>query len=221
VSHELRTPMTSIRGFIEGILDGTIPEEKHRYYLNIVREETNRLNRLVNDLLDLAKMEAGEKKLNISTFDINELIRISIIKMERLITEKKIEVTANFEQENMKVLADPDAIERVLINLIHNAIKFTPDEGMIVARTWSDKEKVYVSIEDSGIGIEKQEIDLIWERFHKSDRSRSQDKTGTGLGLAIIKNIINDHKEKIWVESEPGYGSKFIFTLEKVKNSNN
>jgi len=218
VSHELRTPMTSIRGFIDGILDGIIPPEKHREYLMIVRDETDRLNRLVNDLLDLAKMESGEISLNIKTFNINELIRRCIIKFENMIVEKEIQIGAIFETEEMFVNADSDAIERVIYNLIHNALKFTPQGGKIEIVTSSHKDKVLVSVEDNGIGISSEEIDLIWERFYKSDKSRSRDKSGTGLGLAIIKNIINEHGQKIWVESELGKGAKFTFTLERASN---
>ena len=219
VSHELRTPMTSIRGFIEGILDGTIPPDRQEYYLSIVRDETNRLNRLANDLLDLAKMEAGEVTLNLKPFDINELVRRCIIKLETLLLSKNIFVEADFEEEGMFVNADADAIERVLYNLVHNAIKFTPENGRIKITTKAQKDKVLVSIKDNGTGIEKDELDMIWERFYKTDKSRSRDKTGTGLGLAIVKNIINEHGQKIWVESEPGKGTEFIFTLEGSENS--
>lgn len=220
VSHELRTPMTSIKGFIEGILDGTIPEESHKYYLTIVRDETTRLSRLVNDLLDLAKMEAGEMNFQSKDFNINELIRRSIIKLEHYITSKDLQVEADFEEEELYANADSDAIERVLINLLHNAIKFTPEKGKIKLTTSKHKDKINVSIEDNGLGIEKDEIDLIWDRFHKSDKSRSKDKSGTGLGLAIVKNIISEHNQEIWVESELGRGAKFTFTLAAIKNSN-
>ncbi|NSW90985.1 MAG: HAMP domain-containing protein [Firmicutes bacterium] len=217
VSHELRTPMTSIRGFIEGILDGTIPHEKQKEYLGIVRDEVVRLNRLVNDLLDLARMEAGEIRIVLTDFNINELIRRCIIKLESIITEKNLEVMANFEEEDVFVNADMDAIERVLLNLIHNAVKFTPEGGIIVLSTsTAQKDKVLVCVADNGIGIEKDELDMIWERFYKSDKSRSQDKSGTGLGLAIVKNLINEHGQDIWVESEVGKGTTFYFTLKRV-----
>ncbi|MCX8130175.1 MAG: cell wall metabolism sensor histidine kinase WalK [Clostridia bacterium] len=219
VSHELRTPMTSIRGFIDGILDGVIPPEKHADYLKIVRDETSRLNRLVNDLLDLARMEAGETKLTLKNFDINELIRRCIIKLEAIIERKGILVEASFEEEDMLVNADADAIERVIINLVHNAIKFTDEKGKISLSTYSQKGKIYVSVQDTGIGIEKDELNLIWDRFYKSDKSRGKDKTGTGLGLAIIKNIVNEHKQEIWVESEVGEGTRFTFTLDKRVDS--
>lgn len=216
VSHELRTPMTSIRGFIEGILDGTIPPEKQKDYLVIVRDETDRLNRLVNDLLDLARMQSGEARLNYKDFDVNELIRRCIIKLENQIVEKNLVVEANFEEEGMLVHADPDAIERVIINLIHNAVKFTNNNGRITISSQSQKDKVLVSVKDNGIGIDKDEINMIWERFYKSDKSRSKDKSGTGLGLAIIKSIINEHNQNIWVESELGKGSEFTFTLSRA-----
>lgn len=216
VSHELRTPMTSIKGFIEGILDGVIPPEKQRDYLLIVKEESERLNRLVNDLLDLARMESGELNLTYKVFNINELLRRCVIKMESLIVSKDLQVEANFEEEDMYVNADPDAIERVVLNLIHNAVKFTPEGGKITILDMYQKDKVHISIEDTGIGIDREELDRIWERFYKSDKSRSKDRTGTGLGLAIIKNLINEHGQTIWVESETGKGTKFTFTLEKA-----
>ncbi len=219
VSHELRTPMTSIRGFIEGILDGTIPDEKHEDYLLIVRDEINRLNRLVNDLLDLAKMEAGELKLNIRPFDVNELIRLCVIKNETLITSKNLEIEANFDSENLMVTGDKDSIERVVINLLHNAVKFSNENGKIILETVKNKDKVLISVKDEGIGIDENEQKRIWDRFFKSDKSRGKDKTGTGLGLAIVKNIINEHKQEIWVESEIGAGTKFTFSMDIYKHN--
>lgn len=215
VSHELRTPMTSIRGFVEGILDGTIPQERQNHYLTIVRDETNRLNRLVNDLLDLARMEAGEMKISLMTVDINELLRKCVIKLETLLLEKELTVDADFEEDDILVKADADAIERVVYNLMHNAIKFTPPGGNIKLLTFVQKDKVEVTVKDNGAGIDDEELDMIWDRFYKSDKSRSRDKTGTGLGLAIVRNIINEHGQKIWVESKAGEGTSFTFTLER------
>ncbi|TYQ12949.1 UNVERIFIED_CONTAM: signal transduction histidine kinase [Acetivibrio alkalicellulosi] len=212
VSHELRTPMTSISGFIEGILDGTIPKNKEREYLTIVRDETSRLNRLTTDLLDLARMESGETQLNYVDFNINELIRRCVIKMENYIVKKDIQIEANFEEEEIFVNGDVDSIERVIINLLHNAIKFVSQNGKIILSTRRYKNRVLTSVEDNGIGIDQNEIDLIWERFYKSDKSRGERK-GTGLGLAIVKNIINEHRQEIWVESEIERGTKFSFTL--------
>ncbi len=215
VSHELRTPMTSIRGFVEGILDGTIPQEKHNQYLNIVKDETYRLNRLVNDLLDLAKIEAGEVELDITTLNINEMVRKCVIKLEALLIEKDLSVDADFEEEELLAKGDSDAIERVLYNLMHNAIKFTPPGGKIGVITRKLKDRIEVTVRDNGIGIDPNELDHVWDRFYKSDKSRGRDKTGTGLGLAIVRNIINEHKQSISVRSEPGLGTAFTFTLAR------
>lgn len=214
VSHELRTPMTTIIGFIEGIADGTIPEDKHKYYLSIVKQEAVRLTGLTNDILDLAKMESGEEPVNMKVFNISELIRRNIIKFENQINNKRINVEVDFHRENQYVLADQDAIERVVTNLLDNAVKFTPEEGIITIRTTEEDEKIRISIEDAGIGISKDDLPYIWDRFFKTDKSRSKDKIGTGLGLAIVKNIIQKHQENIWVESEMNRGSRFTFTLQ-------
>lgn len=215
VSHELRTPMTSIRGFIEGILDGTIPPKKHNQYLSIVKDETYRLNRLVNDLLDLAKIEAGEVKLSITTLNINEMVRKCVIKLEALLIEKDLSVDADFEEDELLAKGDSDAIERVLYNLMHNAIKFTPAGRKIGVSTRKLKDRIEVTVRDSGVGIDQNELDHIWDRFYKSDKSRGRDKTGTGLGLAIVRNIINEHNQTISVESQPGQGTAFTFTLAR------
>lgn len=215
VSHELRTPMTSIRGFIEGILDGTIPLDRQDYYLTIVRDEVNRMNRLVNDILDLARMEAGEIKLNPIDFNINELIRRTVIKLESLLVSKNIDIEAYFEVDDMYVNGDVDSIERVIINLVHNAVKFTQEGGKIKISTFKKRDRVCISIEDNGPGISSEEMSLIWDRFYKSDKSRGKDKSGTGLGLAIVKNIVSEHGQEIFVESELGQGAKFTFTLNK------
>jgi signal transduction histidine kinase len=216
VSHELRTPMTTIQGFIAGIMDETIPKERQKQYLKIVLDEVRRLSRLVNDLLDLAKMEAGENQLNFREFDINELIRIGIIKFENRITQKNIHINAYFEDEQCFVIADMDGIQRVVTNLLDNAIKFSDDNGTIDIEVITKSNKVYVSIQDHGIGIDEQELKYIWDRFYKTDKSRSKDKTGTGLGLAIVKNIINQHGQEISVESKLEEYTRFTFTLQRA-----
>ncbi len=216
VSHELKTPMTSIKGFVEGILDGTIPAAKHEKYLSIVRDETTRLTRLVNDLLHLARMESGDVKLEYKNFEINELIRICIIKLEAMIIKKNIEIEANFCAEKTFVRADSDAVERVLLNLLHNAAKFTPEKGKIRISTEEQDNLIRISVEDNGVGISTDEINRIWERFYKADKSRGKDTSGTGLGLAIIKNLINELNQEIWVESSRDRGTKFTFTLSKA-----
>lgn len=216
VSHELRTPMTTITGFVEGMMDGTIPQERQNQYLGIVLDETRRLSRLVNDLLDLAKMEAGENQLEMREFDINELIRIAIIKFEKRITQKKIHVNAYFEDEHCMVRADVDSIQRVVTNLLDNAIKFCEYEKNIDITVTTKGNQVFISIRDQGIGIPKEELKYIWDRFYKTDKSRGRDKSGTGLGLAIVKNIINQHGQEITVESKQDEYTKFTFTLEKA-----
>lgn len=218
VSHELRTPMTSINGFVEGILDGTIPEDKQAYYLNIVKTEIMRLSRLVTDLLDLAKMEAGESVFNMQPFDICESLRKGIIVLENQIIEKNIHINANFENAKMMVIGDCDAIERVIINILHNAIKVSSHNVEIDVATGIIKGKIYVSITDHGRGISSDDLNYIWDRFYKVDKSRAIDKPGIGLGLAIVKNIIDGHHQEIIVKSEEGKGTEFTFMLEPAKD---
>lgn len=215
VSHELRTPMTTISGFIEGILDGTIAEEDKEKYLSIVLDETKRLARLVNKLLDLSRLEAGTLKLSCKKFDINELIRVTILRFESQINEKRLDVDIEFDKENEFVFADKDAISQVMTNLFDNAIKFNIDNGYIKIRVKPVGSKIEVSVENSGIGIEKEEIGSIFERFYKSDKSRSYDKNGMGLGLYMVKNLIANHGEKIIAESEKDRWTRFVFTLKK------
>lgn len=214
ISHDLRTPMTTISGFIEGILDGTIPPEKETQYLSIVLDETKRLSRLVTNLLDISKLEQGSFKIEKKDFDINEIIRLTVIKMEKRITEKNIHLSIGFQTDDLRVFADRDAIQRVVTNLLDNAIKFTNDEGYIDIKTGlNDKNRIFVSIQNSGMGIDKEDLTHIFDRFYKTDKSRSLDKNGTGLGLYIVKSIMMAHDETIWAESEPGEFTRFSFTL--------
>ena len=219
VSHELRTPITTIKGFVEGVLDGVIPVEKHENYLTIVLDETRRMQKLVNDLLDLAKMHAGEVSLNITDFDVNELIRRCVISLQQMFIEKNLEFQADFETERTFVNADSDAIQRVIINLLQNAVKFTPQDGEIRVKTYNDRDKVFISVEDNGKGIPEEELSNIFERFYKTDKSRSTDRSGLGLGLAIVRNIIVSHNEIIKVESEEGHGTVFTFSLRSASSS--
>lgn len=216
VSHDLRTPMTTIIGFVEGVMDGTIPEEKHSWYLSIVLDESRRLSRIVTDLLDLSKLEQGSFNIESREFDINELMRINIIKFEKRITEKNISLTVGFESEGLHVNADKDAIQRVIVNLFDNAVKFTPDGGFIDVNTGVKDGHAFVSIQNSGMGIEKKDLMHIFDRFYKTDKSRSLDKNGAGLGLYIVKSIIQAHGEKVWAESEQGEFTRFSFTLAKA-----
>lgn len=212
VSHELRSPMTSINGFISGMLDGTIPMEKWTKYLEIVHDEIKRLIRLINDLLDLASLESGEFSLKIGSFDINELIRQRIIKFEDKINKKKINVNVYLIEKRMIVKGDRDRIDQVLTNIIDNAIKFVHEGGNIEIRTEIKDDRLLVSIFNDGPPIPKEDIKYIWDRFHKGDKSRTKGG-GTGLGLSIARQIINKHNQTIWVESGEK-GTKFTFTLE-------
>lgn len=222
VAHELRTPMTSIGGFIEGILDGTIPKEKHDIYLTRVSSEIKRLTNMVKDLLILSKMDADDAALEKSVFDINDLIRRSIISFESAIKRKNIFINVNFAEKNTFVYANSDDIKRVLINLIHNSIKFSNEAGNVTITVEAIKNKVYVYIKDSGVGIDQEDLENIWTRFYKSDKSRGKDKSGTGLGLSIVFSVIKRHNETIDVKSQKGMGTEFVFTLdnaEQIENS--
>lgn len=215
VSHELRTPMTSVTGFVEGMLDGTIPPQKHKEYLEIVYAECRRLSRLVDDLLKLSRFENDKIQINKRIFNINELIRICILRFEQEINAKNIDVNLDFENENTDAYADSDAITQVVTNIVHNAVKFTPEKGSITIKTYEKSGKILVEVTNSGEGISKEKLKYIWDRFYKTDTSRGFNPDGVGLGLYIVKSIINQHKEKIWAESEEGKWAKFVFTLSK------
>lgn len=215
VSHELRTPITSINGFVGGILDGTIEPEKHEHYLKIVKSESARLNRLVNDLLVLTRISDDSRTQEKETFDINELIRHVIISMENDITSKELDVSVRFEDIITPVYANKDDIERVLVNLLDNAMKFTPNGKSLFISTKAEKTKIYVSIKDQGCGIPADKLPVIWERFYKEDSSRGISKGGAGLGLAIVSKIIKAHDETIDVQSKLDEGTEFVFSIQQ------
>lgn len=213
ISHDLRSPMTSIRGFIEGIIDGTIPEEKHEHYLKIVLEESKRLIRTTNELLELNNMQQGKVEVKWEVFDINEVIRRKLISFEQRITQKKINVAFHIFEEKTFILSDYALIERVLSNLLDNAVKFTPEGESIIIKTLEQEGCISIEVMNTGVSINSEEMKKIWERFHMGDPSRSQFKSGFGLGLAIVKEIIGLLSEKIWVESDEN-SVKFIFTVK-------
>ncbi|MFU0824394.1 ATP-binding protein [Clostridium sp.] len=215
VSHELRSPITSIKGFIGGVLDGIIPKEKEKYYLSIAYNEIQRLTRLINDLLDLSAIEAGKFSLNIKPQDINEIIRLSITKFETAIKSKKINVDVWIEDKEVYVLVDKDKIIQVMTNLIDNAIKYVEPGGNIEIGARIKGQKVFVWVFDDGPNISKEDEKHIWDRFYKGDKSRTS-KVSTGLGLSIVRRIINQHNEDIWLENKDNKGVKFIFTLKKA-----
>jgi len=213
VSHDLRTPMTSISGFIDGILSGLIPQDKHQYYLTIVQSEVSRLSRLVSSLLDISKIQAGERKFNMMPFDICELARQILISLEKSIDEKHIDIEFDCDRDKINVLADKDAIYQVVYNLCDNAVKFTDVSGKIDIKISIKDKKVFFSVYNTGQGITEEDLPFVFDRFYKSDRSRGLDKGGVGLGLSIVKTIIDSHGEDIWVKSEYGSFCEFVFTL--------
>jgi len=214
ISHDLRSPLTSIIGFLEAMKDGTIPANKIDYYLDIVLSECKRLAKIANDLLDISKIElTGELELLREDFELNKLIRDTLIQFENRIKQKNIKVDISLDAEYTIVFGDFEKIQRVLYNLLDNAVKFTPDTGRIRLETTLKEKKAYVSIRDSGRGLNEDEKQHIFERFYKADSSRGIDKTGTGLGLSIVREFIKAHDEKIYVESLPGSGCNFVFTL--------
>ena len=213
VSHELKTPMTTIAGFIDGILDGTIPDEKRNYYLKIVSDEVKRLSRLVKSMLDLSRIDSGQLKLKPVTFDLTTVIGNALVMSEQRIDEKHITITGLEDCPPLEVYGDFDLIGQVVYNLLDNAIKFTNDGGEIGFRLEKRDGRTYFAIRNSGIGISAQELPHIFERFYKSDKSRSLDKKGVGLGLYIVKSVINLHGGEIIVRSIEGEYCEFEFWL--------
>ena len=212
-AHELRSPMTSINGFIEGMLDGTIPPEENKKYLEIVLSETKRLTKLVKTMLDLSRIESGRDKPMMAKFDINEVVRRVVIRFGQKIDEKGIIPEIEFANDKQFVYADVDKIEQVLQNLFDNAIKFTPKDKRIILKTERIENKVKITVRDEGIGISEEEIKFIWDRFFTEDKAHTGHKSGTGLGLSIVKSIIEQHNETITVTSKKGEGTAFVFTL--------
>ena len=215
ISHDLRSPMTSIRGFIEGMIDGTIPEDKREHYLNIVLDESNRLIKMTNELLELSNMQQGSLEIKKEAFELNETIRRKLVAYEKGITEKKLDVVFSMFEEKTFVLSDQTLLERVLSNLMDNAVKFTPEKGSIEIRTSTKEDRIIVEIANTGKSISSEELNRVWERFHKGDTSRGLHKGGYGLGLAIVREIISQLGERIWVSSGEGY-VKFTLTIEKA-----
>ena len=214
VSHDFRSPLTSIKGYIEAIMDGTIPYEMQDKYLNTILFETERLNKLTQGMLELNKYGSSKgSMLDVSSFDINNTIKLVVQSFEGTCKKKKISFELILTGQTSFVSADMSKIQQVLYNLIDNAIKFSHPESTITIETTEKNEKVFISIKDTGIGIPKDSIKKIWERFYKTDLSRGKDKRGTGLGLAIVKEIISVHNENINVISTEGVGTEFIFTL--------
>ncbi len=213
VSHDFRSPLTSIKGYLEAMLDGTIPPEMYEKYLNIVLNETERLTKLTNGLLTLNNMNTKGMLLDRTDFELNRIIRDTAASFEGTCRQKAIAIELLLTGDYIYVNADMGRIQQVFYNLLDNAIKFSHNDSVIRIETSEKSNKVYISVKDSGIGIPKDDLKLIWNRFYKSDASRGKDKKGTGLGLSITKEIIHAHGEHINVISTEGVGSEFIFSL--------
>ncbi len=213
VSHELKTPMTSIVGFVDGILDGTIPPEEEKKYLSIVSNEAKRLSRMVVSMLNLSKIEAGEIKLTPKVYDVSSQIFETLLNFEKRIDEKRITIEGFEEMGSVKLSGDRDLIQQVIYNLLDNAVKFTPENGTIKLYASNDGEKTTVRIRNSGAGIKQEEISRVFERFYKVDKSRSFDTKGVGLGLYIVKTIINMHDGDINATSKKDEYTEFMFEI--------
>ena len=218
ISHDFRSPLTSIKGYLEAMSDGTIPAESQKKYFNILLFETERLTKLTSSLLTLNNFESSGGHLDIIDFDINKTIKDTAASFEGTCKEKMVSIELILSGKVLFVTGDVGKIQQVLYNLIDNAIKFSHNNSTITIETTEKNEKVFISVKDTGIGIPKDSIKKVWDRFYKSDYSRGKDKKGTGLGLTIVKEIIQAHNENIDVISTEGIGTEFIFSLPKSKN---
>ena len=217
VSHELKTPMTTISGYVDGILDGTIPPERSRYYLQIVSDETKRLSRLVRSMLDISRLQdqsgiPDSKKVH---FDMEEMLGQVLITFEKKITDKKLDVEVDMPEHPVFTFASQDMVTQVVYNLIDNAVKFCPDGGILGLNIKEGGNKIYISVSNEGETIPPEELPLVFDRFHKTDKSRSQNRDGWGLGLYIVKTIVCSHGENISVSSRDGR-TEFTFTMPLV-----
>ena len=217
ISHDFRSPLTSIKGYLEAIQDGTIPPEMLDKYIGIMLFETERLTKLTSNILTLNELDPKSVRLDISTFDLNSIIRHTVETVEGTCKKKGIEFNITYANSVQNVKADKGRIQQVIYNLIDNAIKFSKENSYIYITVKEKGEKAQISIKDTGCGIAKEDIDKIWDRFYKSDSSRGRDKKGSGLGLSITKEVIQAHGENIDVVSTVGVGTEFIFTLELAK----
>ena len=213
VSHELKTPMTTIAGFAEGILDGTIPPERERESLEIIVSETRRLSRLVRRMLDLSRLKALTENVTAQEqFDLTDVLSRVVINLEGKITQRGLDVNAQLPEEPLMVWGDPDAVTQICYNLLDNAAKFAAPETTLTISTVKKDGKVHTTIQNLGATIPPEELPLLFDRFHKTDASRSADRDGVGLGLYIVKSLIGNLKEQITATSEDGV-TRFTFTL--------
>lgn len=219
VSHELKTPMTTIAGFIDGILDGTIPPERQSYYLNIVSDEVKRLSRLVQTMLNLSRIDNGKLQLRPTEFDMAETVLSTVLTFEKSIDEKQIDIRGLDTLSAHTVHGDKDLLHQVVYNLVENAVKFTNAGGYISFSVTDSIDRIVVSIENSGTGIAADELPMIFEKFYKTDKSRSQDKNGMGLGLYLVKTIVRLHGGDISVSSAVNQSTCFSFFIPKPQDA--
>lgn len=213
VSHELRTPLTTISGFVDGMLDGTIPPEQHEKYLRIVSEESRRVSSMVSSFLDIARIQSGQMTYVKKPFDVVETAGKVLFAFEDRIEQNSVTLNVDFPEDRVTVNGDADAIYRVIYNLVDNAVKFTPVGGSIDVAVVIAPPKAVISVRNTGCGISREDAAHVFERFYKADRSRSVNKKGTGIGLYLVKNIIDEHGEDIILTSKEGEYAKFSFTL--------
>lgn len=216
VSHELRTPLTSVQGYVEAMLDRAIPGEDRDKYLTIIHRETLRLNKLIYDLLDLSRIESRKERWDLNEIDVPELMDQVLVKLRPLIEKQQVTVDRYFPDQLPPMLGNEDRMEQVLVNLLDNAVKFSPPGGKVTVRAQAQDDNIMVSITDQGPGIPPEDLEHIWERFHRVEKSRSRALGGTGLGLAIARQIVEAHGGHISVQSEVGRGSIFSFTMQTV-----
>ena len=215
VSHELKTPLTTIKSYTETLMDGAVEDpDMARSFLGIVDNEADRMNRLVKDLLQLSRLEQRQERMHFLEGNIVALVRQCMVKVEMTAQQKGHQLNALFDEKmNIRVLMDRDRMEQVILNVLSNAIKYTPDGGRIDVDIDSDGKKVQIIVSDNGIGISEEELPRIFERFYRVDKARSRKMGGTGLGLAITKQIVEEHQGTITAESTLGKGTKFIIAL--------
>ncbi len=212
VSHELRTPMTSISGFADGLLDGTIPPSEERKYLQTISSESKRLGRLVRSMLDMSRLQDGDPARMERTFDLGEMVVQTLLSFEERVDAKKLNVELDMPEDALRVKGDVDSLTRVVYNLLDNAIKFAWEGTDLSVSVWKENGKAYTAVQDVGPTIPEEELALIFDRFHKADKSRSRDKDGVGLGLYMVRQILSSHGQDIFVTSREGV-TVFTFTL--------
>ena len=217
VSHELRTPLASIKGYSETLLDeGPGNSDNSKEFLRIIDKHATRMSRLIDDLLILSRLESQQISVECALLDMGDLIGVSIAGFSKQALDKGIELTSDVADDLSSVLGDRDRLEQVMVNLLDNAIKYTPTGGSVKVSAYMEDGAIRIDVADTGIGIPLKDIPRIFERFYRVDKARSRELGGTGLGLAIVKHIMQGHGGRVWVESEPGKGSLFSFTLEKA-----